>query len=245
MNWYRADLHIHSVLSPCGDLDMSPVRIIQEAKAKKLDIIGITDHNSTLHAESMLKLGQQAGIVVFPGAEVTTREEVHCLTFFENIEKTKEFQQFIDSHTVAIKNKPERFGYQLLVNSKEEILDTVESLLIVGLDATINEIEQEVHRLDGVFIPAHVNRASTSIFSQMGFIPEDLDIDAIEYSAAVTENELLEKRKELAAYSLISNSDAHYPNQLGQRVTSYFMNEPSFSEWKKALKGIDGRKIKV
>lgn len=245
MEWYRADIHVHTVLSPCGDLDMSPVRIIKEAKNKKLNIIGVTDHNSTLHAKSMVELGKKVGITVFPGVEITTREEIHCLAFFENIETTNLFQQYIEAHTVEIKNKPERFGHQLVVNEKEEIIDTIDHLLIMGLDTTINEVEKEVHQLNGVFIPAHVDRPSTSIYSQIGFIPDDLEIDAIEYSANSTKESLLMKRKELASYCLITNSDAHFLNQLSNRYTEYFLSEPSFNEWKMALKGENGRKTKA
>lgn len=245
MKWFRADLHVHSVLSPCGDLDMSPTRIIKKAKEKKLDIIGITDHNSTLHAECMMQLGNKEGITVLPGAEITTREEVHCLTFFENIETTKKFQQFIDKNTVEINNKPDRFGHQLVVNAQEEIIDTIDHLLIVGLNATINEVEEEVHRLNGIFIPAHVDRSSTSIYSQMGFIPHDLNIDAIEFSGSTNKKALLSKRKELANKCLITNSDAHYEHQLGSCITEYFIEKPTFIEWKKALSGLDGRKIKT
>lgn len=245
MRWFKADLHVHSVLSPCGDLDMSPARIIKDAKEKKIDIIGITDHNSTLHAQSMMELGKKEGITVFPGAEITTQEEVHCLTFFENIETTKVFQQFIDNHTVEIKNKPERFGEQLVVNEQEEIVDSIDCLLIVGLNATINEVEHEVHKLGGIFIPAHVDRSSTSIYSQMGFIPGDLKIDAIEFSSAASEESLLEKRPELQNYCLITNSDAHYQHQLGESPTAYYLEEASFAEWKMALQGLKGRKVKV
>jgi len=56
MKTYRADLHIHSVLSPCGDLDMSPVNIVEEASRKGLDIIGITDHNTTRHTGLVKRL---------------------------------------------------------------------------------------------------------------------------------------------------------------------------------------------
>jgi PHP family Zn ribbon phosphoesterase len=245
MEWYRADLHIHSVLSPCGDLDMSPARIIQTAKEKKLDIIGITDHNSTLHAELMLELGKKNGITVFPGAEVSTQEEVHCLAFFENIEAAKQFQQFLDEKSTGIQNNTARFGHQLIVNEKEEILDEVPELLIMGLKAPIDEVEKKVHQLNGVFIPAHVDRAVTSIYSQIGFIPEDLKIDAIEFSSNSTPEQLLEKRSELKSYQLITNSDAHYPEQLGTRATEYYLKEPTFSEWQKALAGEGNRKVRL
>ena len=83
MKKYRADLHIHTVLSPCGDLEMSPVNIVQKAKERSLNILGISDHNSTLHAPLIKKLAAKEGILVLMGAEVTTKEEVHCLCFFE------------------------------------------------------------------------------------------------------------------------------------------------------------------
>jgi PHP family Zn ribbon phosphoesterase len=245
MKWYRADLHIHSVLSPCGDLDMSPGRIIQEAKNNKLDIIGISDHNSTLHAALMIELGNKEGITVFPGVEVSTREEVHCLAFFENIEAAEKFQVFLDDHSLGIQNNTARFGHQLMVNEKEEIIDEVPELLIMGINASIEEIEKEVHLLDGVFIPAHIDRQVTSIYSQIGFLPEELNIDAIEISSNSSQLEITAKRPEIKNYTIITNSDAHYPNQVGQAVTSYFLKAPTFNEWKMALKGNNGRKVKI
>jgi PHP family Zn ribbon phosphoesterase len=244
MKWYRADLHIHSVLSPCGDLDMSPVRIIREAKKKKLDIIGLTDHNSTLHCELMIELGTKEGITVLPGVEINTREEVHCLAFFEKVETVRKFQEFIEIHLPEIKNKPEKFGYQLMVNEKEEILKEIENLLIVGLDCSIEDVERKVHELEGIFIPAHVDRQANGIFSQIGFISDDLKIDAIEFSGRISCENLLVQRPELNQFSLISNSDAHLPGQIGTRITEYYLEAPSFMEWKMALNNEMGRIIK-
>jgi len=245
MKWYRADLHIHSVLSPCGDLDMSPARIIREAKKKKLEIIGLTDHNSTLHVELMMELGKKEGITVFPGVEINTREEVHCLAFFEKVDDAQKFQEFLEKHLPEIHNKPERFGHQLVVNELEEILNEIEYLLIIGLDCSIDEIEQKVHELGGIFIPAHVDRKSNSIFSQIGFISDDLKIDAVEYSSGVTKEKLLNQYPELEKYALISNSDAHLPEQIGHSITEYFLETPTFEEFKKALLNEGGRKIRL
>jgi predicted metal-dependent phosphoesterase TrpH len=107
MQWYKADLHIHTVLSPCGGLDMSPVNIIRQAVLKKLDIIAITDHNSTRHCRIAQEIGKKAGITVLAGAEINTSEEIHCLAFFEDIDKADFFQQYIDSHMTELQNKPE------------------------------------------------------------------------------------------------------------------------------------------
>lgn len=245
MRWYRADLHIHSVLSPCGDLDMSPARIIHEAKNHNLDIIGITDHNHTGHARQMIELGLKEGIQVFPGVEINTCEEIHCLAFFENIGKTEKFQDYINSHTTDIRNKPEKFGHQLLVNEKEEILEQIEWLLITSLTCSINEIEKTVHQLDGIFIPAHIQRKSNSIYTQLGFLPDNLTIDAIEITAGMELSNLYSTKPELKNYSIILNSDAHYPEQIGSQATKYYLKAPSFVEWKMALQGINNRKISL
>ncbi|MBN2487014.1 MAG: PHP domain-containing protein [Bacteroidales bacterium] len=245
MKWFRADLHIHSVLSPCGDLDMGPVRIIEEAGRKKLDIIALTDHNSALNCEIMSEMGKKAGITVIFGVEVNTREEVHCLTFFENLESLKKFQQFLDSSLPHITNKPEKFGHQLVVNEKEEILEEIDKLLIVSLNRSIEEVEQKVHGLGGIFIPAHADRPVNGIFSQIGFIPETLQIDAIEISSSASLSQMLNQRPEIAKYQVISNSDAHFPQQIGKRVTEYFMESATFDEWQKTLRKEGDRKIRI
>ena len=75
----RADLHIHTVLSPCGDLDMSPANIIGMALQKGLSLIGISDHNSTRQAPVIQQLGERQGLRVLCGTEINTAEEVHAL----------------------------------------------------------------------------------------------------------------------------------------------------------------------
>jgi PHP family Zn ribbon phosphoesterase len=119
---YKADLHIHTVLSPCGDIEMSPVKIIDAAMSKGLNIIGITDHNSTLNAIVTAKLGEKAGIFVMCGAEITTREEVHCLCFMPNYEGLQHFQSFINSSTIFFPNNPEKFGFSWWLTKKKILL---------------------------------------------------------------------------------------------------------------------------
>ena len=125
LNKYKADLHVHSILSPCGDIDMSPVRIIKEAKKRNIDILGISDHNSTLHCRLMMELGKEEGIFVLPGVEVNTREEIHCLAFFENIALVDEFQNYLEEHLPHILNVKSMFGEQLLVDKDENILPAI------------------------------------------------------------------------------------------------------------------------
>ena len=243
MNKYRADLHIHTVLSPCGDLEMSPTNIIEKAREKGLDIIGITDHNTTRHCKLISKLAEPAGIFVLMGAEVTTREEVHCLTFFENDDQLSKFQVYLEKHLPPIPNNVEKFGYQVVVDEDEQIIDEIESLLISALDQSIEQVERKVHSLGGIFIPAHIDRPSYSIISQLGFIPADLLIDGIEISANCKVQSVIPFLGNKNERTIIRDSDAHYVENIGKAFTTFEIEHRTFSEIKLALQGMQGRKV--
>lgn len=243
MKKYRADLHIHTVLSPCGDLEMSPVNIVQKAKERSLNILGISDHNSTLHAPLIKKLAAKEGILVLMGAEVTTKEEVHCLCFFEDEEKLNVFQLYLNEHMSSIQNDPDKFGYQVVVNEEEEIVKEIDCLLISAINQSIEQVEQKVHELNGLFIPAHINKSVNSLLSQLGFLPLDLKVDALEISQHITKEEFLKKNKYLNKYNFITSSDAHYIDNIGNVFTEFYLEELSFDEVRRALKG--ERKIAI
>lgn len=235
MNTYKADLHIHTVLSPCGDLDMSPANIVRKSLDEGLGIIGITDHNSTKQCRVVQDLGHHHGIQVLSGVEVTTKEEVHCLAFFGQEAQLQEFQQFLDDRLPAIPNQPQKFGYQVVVDSQDLILEEEEQLLISAINADINEIAALVHALDGIFIPAHVDKLQNSIFSQLGFIPPDIAAEGMEISRHITQKQAVEKHPGIAGFALIQSSDAHYLNEIGGVYTDFFMESPDFSNIKQAL----------
>lgn len=239
---FRADLHVHSVLSPCGSLEMSPARIIHEARQKHIDILAITDHNSTRQCRVVMKLGGDAGIKVWGGAEINTREEVHSLALFEDLQAINEFQRWLDKWLRVIKNKPGYFGHQVWVDENENILGEEERLLIVSIDRSLEQSYEEVHRLGGVFIPAHIDRRSNSLISQLGFIPPDVSADALEISPNA-EPEYVLSQGWGKIKPLVAGSDAHQPDKLGTHVTHLKMKDTTLEEFKKALKCKSGRKI--
>jgi len=245
MKTFRADLHIHTVLSPCGDLDMSPKNIVNKAKQMGLDIIGITDHNSTLQCKGICTEAGKHGLFILMGAEVTTKEEAHCLVFFGDQEKLAEFQQYLDLHLQNFKNDTSRFGYQVVVDENEMIEYEEERLLILAIDQSIDQVEHKVHELGGLFIPAHVDKSKNSIISQLGFIPMDLAVDALEISSNTSKTAYLMKQGYLKNYTFIQNSDAHILEDIGKKVTTFELEEPTFPEIIMALRGIDGRKVSV
>ncbi len=243
MKIFRADLHIHTVLSPCGDLDMSPANIVSEAVEKNLDIIGITDHNSTRHCSLVAKLAAEKGIFVMQGAEITTKEEVHCLAFFENSDTLNRFQAFLDTNLPDILNDPEIFGHQVQVDEKELIIFEEKRLLINAITKSFDEIESFVHSMNGLFIPAHIDRKKNSIYSQLGFLPANMKADALEISKLTTPEQFAVIHPEIQGFTLIRSSDAHLPGSVGTAVTSFLIDCPSFQEIRLALKNEKGRRV--
>lgn len=231
----RADLHIHTVLSPCGDLEMSPVNIIDMALQRGLTLIGISDHNSTRQAPLIQKLGEQRGLRVLCGTEINTIEEVHALAFFPTLERLAEFQVFLDLHLPNIMNIPDKFGYQVVVDAEDQIIYEEECLLISALDVDINTVEHEVHALEGIFIPAHIDKPRFSILSQLGFVPKDLKCDALELSPHTTREQFLQQNAYLSGYRFIHSSDAHYITDVGKIYTVLSLPDLSFESIRAAL----------
>ncbi len=230
MNQYRVDLHIHTCLSPCGSLDMSPAVIVQTALDRGLSAIAITDHNSTLQCPEVQAVGAEAGMPVFAGVEVTSREEAHCLVFFPTDEARLLFQAYIDRYLPHIPNKPERFGDQVWVDRDENILGECPWLLISAIDQSVNQIAKYARSLDCLFVPAHVERPVFSVISQLGFLDPSLKPDAIEYNNQALYEKLLPQHPYLTKYTQYTASDAHYPEQIGTKAATFQMNEPTFDD---------------
>lgn len=243
MNIYKADLHIHTVLSPCGDLEMSPRAILDMCVLKQLDIIGITDHNSTLQCPVMVEAGNEKGITVLPGVELNTSEEVHLLAYFKDLSVLPTFQEWIDAHLPVINNRPDLFGHQVVVDLDENILLEEKRLLITALSAGIDETIREVKSLGGMVIPAHIGKGKNSLFSQLGFIPKNLSVDAMETSGEKNHRMLLSRCPELSALPFIYGSDAHYLEDIGKHYTLFEMEHKGFQEIVLALSGEKNRRI--
>ncbi len=243
MPLYKADLHIHTVLSPCGSLNMSPLNIVRSALDKGLDIIGITDHNSTLQCKSVLEVAKDKPITVYCGVEITTKEEVHCLAFFDGLQTLGLFQEYLDIHLPNIPNNPDKFGYQVVVDKEENIIYEEQRWLVSGLNQNINQIADKVHELNGLFIPAHINKPKNSLISQLGFIPFDLDADAYEISRHINRETMIKQHPQLLKKTILQDSDAHFINDVGSIFNTIEMHSTDFNSFRKALKQENNCKI--
>lgn len=242
---FRADLHLHTVLSPCGDLGMSPSALVEQAHLLGLNIIGITDHNATRHARLVQDLAARKDIFTLCGAEVTSKEEAHLLCFMPDGEKLDLLQNYIETYLQKVENKVKFFGEQLLVNEYEEILEEEKYLLINAIDQDVNQISAFVLSNGGIFIPAHVDRQAFSLTSQLGFIPPDLQCDALELSKHSNVNQVVQQFPYVKDYSFIRSSDAHYIQDVGSGYTNFYLQERSFEEIRMALHKVDGRYCEI
>ena len=212
------DFHIHSALSPCGDADMTPNNIVNMAMLLGLDAIAISDHNSVGNVEAAQKVGEKCGIRVLAGMEIETQEEVHILTLYPDISAAREVEREVQKNLPDIKNRPEIFGEQIFINENDEITGYEEKLLISPTAMPIEEVFALVKSVGGIFVPAHVDRHSYSILTNLGFIPEELPIKSIEISTMTEDVEAyMNTRKELNKYKVFRNSDAHYLDKISEK----------------------------
>lgn len=213
------DLHIHTALSPCADNDMTPNNIVNMAKIKGLDAIAITDHNSCENVNACIEAGKAADVIVIPGMELQTKEEIHLICLFKDLNSAQEFQKYVYNRLPSIENVVELFGQQLLFDSNDNIIGHKRELLLSSVDISLDDAVSNVKKLNGVCIPAHVDREAYSIISNLGFIPDYLNLRTIEVS-----NKHYGKYR---GFRTITNSDAHYLIDILERETC--LNPPNTS----------------
>lgn len=243
MRWYKGDLHIHSVLSPCGDLEMSPSAVMKKAKSAGLDIIAITDHNSAANSEIYARAAAAFDICFIYGLEVQSVEEIHTIALFENSEQALSFSQELYESLLPIDNDPEYFGDQVIIDEQENITSFVSRALINSSSWSLETVWQKIQQKGGFWFPAHVDVESYSILGQLGFIPPNSGVEVLEITANCDKENLLRKHPDLSSYTYIRNSDAHYLKDIGRGYTSFLIQEPSLPELIKACRNQDGRKI--
>lgn len=240
---FKADLHIHTCLSPCAELEMSPLAIVKTAIQKGIDIIAITDHNSAENIIAAQRSAEQTGLTVLAGMEITSSEEAHMLAFFDNPVSVLELQAAVYKNLLPGENDEMLFGEQIVVNEKDEVLDFNKRLLISATTLSAHSIVEKIHSIGGLAVASHIDKDAFSIISQLGFIPEDLKFNALEISPN-TERENAERAfRPYDSFTWISSSDAHHLQDIGRRTTRFFMKEPTIKEMALALKNIDGRKV--
>ncbi len=238
----RADLHIHTCLSPCAGLDMSPRAVVLEAARKGLELIGVCDHNSAENVLAAKTAGREQGVTVLGGMEVASSEEAHVLVFFDRDDDLLRFQETVYRHLDGV-NDEKVFGRQVIADADDGVSGFCSRLLIGATSLTVEQIVAAARSAAGesLVIAAHVDREVNSIVGQLGFIPEGLDLDAVEITGRMDSGEAKRRFPDCARYPVITGSDAHQPDDIGSAALCFTMEDGSLAEIKKALAGTGGR----
>lgn len=230
------DLHIHSALSPCSESEMTPNNIVNMAWLKGLDIIAVTDHNSAENLGAVLDCAGETGITVVPGMEVETSEEIHVVCLLPDLEAAMALQTLVYEALPDRKNRQDIFGEQLVLDKEDQIIGHCDRLLLTATRLSLEEVVKTVEELGGVALPAHIDRDSYSVLSNLGAIPKELDIRTVEISKDCKEDEFTELQPWMKHYRWVRSSDAHRLGDILEKETCLELEDISIKSLIRALR---------
>lgn len=219
------DFHIHSALSPCADEDMTPNNIVNMARLKGLSMIAVTDHNSCGNLRAVMQVAANDPLVL-PGIEIETAEEVHILGYFPSLAQAEAMEKVVKEHLPFIPNRPEIFGRQLYMDADDTVTGEEEGLLVTATTLGVADVFSVVQNLGGVAVPAHIDRGSYSILSNLGFLPPELAIRTVEITAK-NRARLEERYKSL---TILTSSDAHYLGDIAEMEQYIYISTKTTQE---------------
>ena len=203
------DMHIHSCLSPCGDDDMTPSDIAGIGALNNLSVMALTDHNSCKNCPAFFEACEFYGIIPIAGMELTTAEDIHIVCLFKNLSSAMSFSNYVYDRIFPIKNKPEIFGNQNVVDTDGNILESVEKLLISATDISLDEVPKLVAEYGGICYPAHIDRDANSIIAILGDIPPEPGFRCIEMHDKEKFEIYRKNYQSISDLNFVFNSDAH------------------------------------
>lgn len=246
MRRFVADLHVHTLLSPCAEIEMTPSNIVGHAQQHGIDIVAITDHNACDNVVAALEAAKGTDVTILPGMEVESKEEVHVIVLFEKMRQLKTWEQFIKQHMSGRMNDAERFGAQFIVDADNNFVAEKTEMLLASLTVGVAEITAQAKQLGGICIASHIDRPVYSIISQLGFIPPDVALDAVEVSRNMSVAQAPQRLPTIGCLPIITASDAHVMDDFVRGPkTVFYLEQPTLGEIRQALLAQNQRKVVV
>lgn len=242
---FRADLHIHTLLSGCAELEMLPGLIIMQAESAGLDIIAVCDHNSCENAGSVIKASQASSVKVLPGIEVQSVEGVHVLCIFENTETALKMQAEVYRALPDIRLSEDKASEQIVADENDELVSFCNMPIGMPTSLELEEICRIAGGLGAVVIPSHIDRHGTGLMDVLGYLPEGSDFDAYELSANTDLDSAVKVYPDLQDKSIIRGSDAHWLSAIGERQTILRIEHRTLDELRMALRKLEGRSARI
>jgi PHP family Zn ribbon phosphoesterase len=239
-----ADLHLHTVLSACAEVEMIPPLIVRRARELGLGLIAVTDHNAALNVQAVIDAAAGSGLAVLPGMEVQSREEVHLVCLFDTVAQVRAWQERVWAALPDRQNDEDFFGAQYVVDAGGEYLYTEKRLLSVAAALSVEDVVGGVRALGGLVLAAHVDRPANSLLVNLGFVPPGLEIAGLELTRRADPAEVLRRFPDLASFGLVVSGDAHRLEDMTAR-TLFRVQAPTVAELALALAGRDGRRVEI
>ena len=240
---FWVDLHTHTVLSPCGELEMGAPDVVAKARDAGIDVIGVADHNDCENFPAFFEAAEGVPTIL-PCIETQSMEDIHVLCVFRDYDTVHEYKDWLWRRIMPIKNNPDKFGPQLIIDRNNGIVGEEEIYLIQGAGYEVDQIVDKTHEMGGLAILAHVDRPSFAYPIVLGPIPQDYPADAFELSRMIDHEGAQKWREEYPGRTFIRSSDSHWLDTISRaNCTKMTLEEPTFDEIKKALRGEDGRRI--
>jgi PHP family Zn ribbon phosphoesterase len=241
---YRAELHVHTVVSPCAAVEMIPPLIVAQALNKGISLVAITDHNTSANVAAVQRAAARTKLAVLPGMELQTREEVHLLCLFDTLEQITTWQAVVEAQLPPLENNIEYFGEQFVVDETGEFIRRETRLLLTSANLSLEEAVAGISQLGGLAIPAHVDRKAFSLIANLGFIPPGVPFDALEISRHLSPAQARQKFPQLKDFPLIQNGDVHRLDEfLGANI--FKLAAPTTTELKMAFLNEEGRSLVI
>ena len=243
-HYLLGDLHVHTVLSPCAEVEMIPPLIVERGRQLGLEIIGITDHNSSQNAAAVAEAAAGTGLTVLPGMEVHTREEVHLICLFDRLADALAWQETVFAALPDRDNDEAFFGAQYVVDATGVYEYTEQRMLSTATALSAEEVVEGVHALGGIVIAAHVDRPAFSLITNLGWVPPGLAIAGLEITRNADVAEAGARLPQTEGYGLLVSGDAHRLGEMTAR-TLFKVRGPEVAELALALSGTDGRRVEI
>ena len=219
---------------------MIPPLIVQTALQKGINLLAVTDHNASANVIAVQTAAQGTGLIVLPGMELQTREEVHLLCLFDTLDQLAAWQNLVNQHLPPLENDVEYFGEQFVVDETGEFVRRETQLLLTSADLSLEESIGAVNSIEGVAIPAHIDRKANGLLEILGFVPANATIEALEISRHISVDMAPLRYPQIRGYPLVRDGDAHRLNEL-LGVNEFLIESPTMAELKMALHRENGR----
>lgn len=240
---FEADLHVHTLLSPCGEVEMVPSLIVAAAQAAGLDLMAVADHNSCENAGAVIRAAEGSGLRILPGLEAQSVEGVHLLCLFDELDAALTMQKAVYESLPEPPGAHRLYKEQMVVDEHDEFAGYCERPISMPTSLEIIEIWRLVEQIGGMVVPSHIDRMGTGMCGVLGMMPESPVFEAVEITANISVQEARAKYLRGMDCAVLHNSDAHWLSAIGQNRTVFHLERRSVSEIRLACRREGGRRV--